>query len=64
MPSIIKKNGSGFIKLQEKVSNYPLEVRLAIYRGLLKAAKQKIEKVRQENKLNKKNDPDFECYFD
>jgi hypothetical protein len=64
MPSIINKNGTGFIKLQEKLSRYPLEVRLAIYRGLLKAAKRKIEKARIEKTVNPKNDPDFECYFD
>lgn len=64
MSPIINKNGSGFIKLQEKLSKYPLEVRLAIYRGLLKAAKQKIERVGQNSKPNQNKDPDFECYFD
>lgn len=64
MSSMTNKNGSGFIKLQEKLSKYPLDVRLAIYRGLLKAAKRKIEKVRIEKTVNQKNDPNFECYFD
>lgn len=64
MNLIKEKDNSGFVKLQITLSKYPSEVRKAIFKGLLKAAKQKIERERQESKPNLNKDPDFECYFD
>lgn len=49
MNLIEEKDYSGFIKLQITLSKYPSEVRKAIYKGLLKAAKRKI--VERKKKL-------------
>lgn len=49
MNLIKEKDYIGFVKLQITLSKYPSEVRKAIFKGLLKAAKRKI--VERKKKL-------------
>lgn len=49
MNLIKEKDYSGYVKLQMTLSKYPSEVRKAIFKGLLKAAKRKI--VERKKKL-------------